>query len=82
MTKSEMKSLKIQHAEDNDTDIKITDKSNILMKLMIVVNPLTGNLVLHLQQINMTVVIKPITDTILNEMDNNKVGQDEMDYKF
>ncbi|MCT7610035.1 Ig-like domain-containing protein [Aliarcobacter butzleri] len=74
LTKSEYESLKIQHSEDNDTDIKITinvtsyevDDSG---------KPLTGNLAtLSTTTANMEVVIKPVTDDIELEFDTNTVN--------
>ncbi|MCT7585642.1 Ig-like domain-containing protein [Aliarcobacter butzleri] len=74
LTKSEYEGLKIQHSEDNDTDIKITinvtsyevDDSG---------KPLTGNLATSsTTTADMTVIIKPVTDDIELTFDNATVN--------
>ncbi|MFY4749512.1 Ig-like domain-containing protein [Aliarcobacter butzleri] len=74
LTKAEYEGLKIQHAEDNDTDIAIkisvtsyeVDDSG---------KPLTGNLVTSsTTTADMTVVIKPVTDDISLKWNDESVG--------
>lgn len=74
LTKAEYEGLKIQHAEDNDTDIAIkisvtsyeVDDSG---------KPLTGNLVTSsTTTADMTVIIKPVTDDIELTFDNATVN--------
>uniref|UniRef100_UPI00082526FC Ig-like domain-containing protein n=2 Tax=Aliarcobacter TaxID=2321111 RepID=UPI00082526FC len=74
LTKAEYESLKIQHVEDNDTDIAIkisvtsyeVDDSG---------KPLTGNLATSsTTTADMTVIIKPITDDIELTFDNATVN--------
>ncbi len=71
-----MKSLKIQHAEDNDTDINITIKvtSYEVDDNNTPLNKATyGNQSKKQTTANMTVVIKPVTDKIELEFDTNIV---------
>ncbi|MCR1815794.1 Ig-like domain-containing protein, partial [Aliarcobacter butzleri] len=74
LTKAEYEGLKIQHAEDNDTDIAIkisvtsyeVDDSG---------KPLTGNLATSsTTTADMTVIIKPVTDDIELTFDNATVN--------
>lgn len=78
LTKEEYEGLKIQHSEDNDTDIKITinvtsyevDDSG---------KPLTGNLATSsTTTANMTVIIKPVTDDIELKFDSNRLDGNEV----
>lgn len=72
LTKLEYEALKIQHAEDNDTDIKINigvtsyelDDSS---------KPLSGVAGSPVDK-NMTVVILPVTDNISIKWDDNSLG--------
>ncbi|MCG3714567.1 hypothetical protein L5F64_03165, partial [Aliarcobacter butzleri] len=74
LTKAEYEGLKIQHAEDNDTDIAIkisvtsyeVDDSG---------KPLTGNLATSsTTTADMTVVIKPVTDDISLKWNDESAG--------
>ncbi|WP_257118928.1 hypothetical protein, partial [Aliarcobacter vitoriensis] len=80
LTKEEYEGLKIQHAEDNDTDIKI----NISTKTYEVDD--NGKPLLNSQANNqgksdsktMTVVIKPVTDAIELKFDSNKLAGNDV----
>ncbi|MFW0702519.1 hypothetical protein ACN09M_05825, partial [Aliarcobacter butzleri] len=74
LTKAEYESLKIQHAEDNDTDINITIKVTSY-EVDDSGKPLTGNLATSsTTTADMTVIIKPVTDDIELTFDNATVN--------
>ncbi|WP_323590034.1 hypothetical protein, partial [Aliarcobacter butzleri] len=82
LTESEYESLKIQHAEDNDTDIKITikvtsyevdDNGKPLFKNDDYADNNNSNLKKD-SSANMIVVIKPVTDNIELKFDTNTVN--------
>ncbi|MCT7540756.1 Calx-beta domain-containing protein [Aliarcobacter cryaerophilus] len=74
LTKSEYENLKIQHAEDNDTDIKITIKVTSY-ELDDDNKPLIGEDEYKSEtSADMTVNILPVTDNISIKWDNNSNG--------
>ncbi|MFX4230727.1 Ig-like domain-containing protein, partial [Aliarcobacter butzleri] len=74
LTKAEYEGLKIQHAEDNDTDINITIKVTSY-EVDDSGKPLTGNLATSsTTTADMTVIIKPVTDDIELTFDNATVN--------
>ena len=80
LTKAEYESLKIKHAEDNDTDIqiKISTKTYEVDDDGKALTTSQASGQGKTNSATMTVIIKPVTDDIELKWDNNKVGQDKI----